>query len=198
VSSLFNLAITFFLVANPVGNSPAIMALLKNYDFAKQKRIMLRESFISFLVAIFFQFFGDLFLGALGVSLYALSFTGGIVLFATALRMIFQKPESPTETKLTTEPFFVPIAMPIISGPGLMTIIMVKARETEDFLGISLAIVIAWIGVTAVLWLSPNLQKVVGKRGMDALEQIMGMILGLISINMIVDGAHQFVKTLQG
>lgn len=194
--SLINLAITFFLVANPIGNSPTIMALIKNYDFEKQKRIVLREAFFSFLIAIFFQFFGDFFLSSLGISLYALSLTGGIILFTIALQMIFHKPEALTETKLAHEPFIVPIAMPIISGPGLMTMIMVSAREADNFLGITFAIILAWVGVTTVLWLSPNLQKIIGIRGMDALEQIMGMILGFIAVNMIINGTHLFVKTL--
>lgn len=193
---IIQLALTFFLVANPIGNSPAIMALLKNFDFDRQKKIVLREAFISFLIAIFFQFFGEIFLGALKISDYALSLTGGIILFILALRMIFHAPESADETARKTEPFIVPIATPIISGPGLMTMIMIRTREAENFWLVTLAIIIAWVGVTFVLGFAPYLQKLIGKRGMDAMEQVMGMILGLIAVNMIINGAHLFVKTL--
>lgn len=192
------LALTFFLVANPIGNSPAIMALIKGYSFERQKVIVLREAFISFLIAIFFQFFGEVFLGVLGISDYALSLTGGTVLFLLALSMIFHGPESPETTTLKAEPFIVPIAMPIITGPGLMTMIMIRTREAENFWMVTIAIIIAWIGVTLVLGFAPYLQKLIGKRGMDALEQIMGMILGLIAVNMLVNGAFLFVKTLKG
>jgi multiple antibiotic resistance protein len=60
-----------------------------------------------------------------------------------------------------------------------------------------LAITIAWVGVTGVLVAAPYIQKLVGKRGMAALEQVMGMILGLISMGMIVRGAMEFVATLK-
>jgi MarC family membrane protein len=196
MATAFSLALIFFLVANPVGNSPAIMALIKDYDFERQKKIMLREAFISFLIALFFQFFGEYFLATLKISDYALSCTGGIVLFILALRMIFHAPETTTETTKKSEPFIVPIAMPIISGPGLMTIIMVKTRIVPDFWLVTLGIIIAWIGVTLVLGFAPYLQKLLGKRGMDAMEQVMGMILALIAVNMIVNGGLLFVKTL--
>lgn len=172
------------------------MALIKDYDFERQKKIVLREAFISFLIAIFFQFFGEIFLGALKISDYALSCTGGVVLFLLALRMIFHVPEITTGSEKKTEPFIVPIATPIISGPGLMTMIMVSARAATNFWLITVAIVIAWIGVTLVLGFAPYLQKLIGKRGMDAMEQVMGMILALIAVNMIVNGVHLFVKTL--
>lgn len=172
------------------------MALIKDYDFERQKKIMLRESFISFLIAIFFQFFGEFFLTTLNISKYALSCTGGIVLFILALRMIFHAPETTKETSKKSEPFIVPIAMPIISGPGLMTIIMVKTGTEPNFWIVTLGIVIAWVGVTSVLGFAPYLQKLLGKRGMDALEQVMGMILALIAVNMIVNGGVAFAKTL--
>ena len=196
MESALNIALVFFLVANPIGNSPTILALVKHYDFNRQKKIIFREAMISLLIALFFQFFGELFLGMLHISKYALTLTGGIVLFCLALQMIFHKPESVEDAVHRQEPYIVPIATPLISGPGLMTMIMVTAREEQNDILITFAILIAWIGVTVVLVGSPYLQKLIGKRGMAAMEQIMGMILGLISINMIVNGAKDFFQTL--
>jgi multiple antibiotic resistance protein len=63
-------------------------------------------------------------------------------------------------------------------------------------LKIFLAILLAWVGVISILVAAPYLQKILGKRGLIALEQLMGMILALISMQMIVNGAFLFVKTL--
>lgn len=194
--TILGIALIYFLVANPVGNSPAILALVKHYDFNRQKKIIFREAMISLLLALFFQFFGELFLGLLKISDYALTLTGGIVLFLVALQMIFHEPEVEGAVSLKQEPFIVPIATPLISGPGLMTTIMVSSRELNNNFKITLAILITWVGVTAVLVGAPYLQKLIGKRGMAAMEQVMGMILGLISVNMIVNGTSLFVKTL--
>jgi multiple antibiotic resistance protein len=192
--SIFALSLTFFLVANPIGNSPAILSLVKEYDFERQKKIMLRETFFSLLLALFFQFCGEFFLGMLKISDYALSLTGGAVLLLVALQMIFHQPEENAKTQ-KQEPYIVPIATPLISGPGLMTMIMINAREEKNNLVISLAIFIAWAGVALVLLGAPFLQKIIGRRGLAAVEQVMGMVLGLISAQMIVEGSHLFIKT---
>jgi len=186
----------YFLVANPIGNSPTILSLVKDFDFDQQKKIIFREAMISLLIALFFQFFGELFLGILQVNDFALTLTGGIVLFLLALQMIFQKPENGEGPQAKREPFIVPIATPLISGPGLMTMIMITSKAEANDFKTTLAILVAWIGVTLVLIGAPYLQKIIGKRGMAALEKVMGMILGLISMEMIVKGTALFIKTL--
>lgn len=192
----FAIAIIFFLVANPIGNSPTILSLIKHCDFSRQKKIVFREAMIGLFIALFFQYVGEMFLGMLKVSDYALTLTGGLVLFLTALQMIFHKPESADDMSSKQEPFIVPIATPLITGPGLMTMIMVTSKEVDNNLTITFAILITWIGVTLVLVGAPYVQKLVGKRGMAALEQVMGMILALISISMLFNGIHLFIKTL--
>lgn len=196
LATTFGIALTFFLVANPIGNSPTILSLVKNLDFERQRVVVLREGVISLIIALFFFFFGEIFLDLLKIDNYALRLTGGIVLFLVALQMMFHKPESSQEADLKKEPFIVPIATPLISGPGLMTMIMISSGTYPMFV-VFFAILLAWVGVLGVLATAPYIQKLVGKRGMAALEQVMGMILALISMQMIVYGALEFVKTLK-
>lgn len=193
----FKIALTFFLVANPIGNSPAILAVVKDFPFERQRAILFREALIALALAIFFQFFGEAFLSGLNIDRYTVSLCGGVMLFIVSLSMIFPTPAD-TEHHSLQEPMIVPIATPLITGPGLLSIIMVKSKEAENFMLISSAILIAWIGVTFVLTTAPYLQKFLGRRGMIALEQFMGMILSMISMEMIVNGSALFVKTLQG
>jgi multiple antibiotic resistance protein len=186
--SLFSIALTFFLVTNPIGNSPAILALVKDFDFERQKKIMVREGVFALLLALFFQYFGELF--------YAVTLTGGTILFLTSLMMIFPKQERGDSHTLKQEPFFVPIATPLLSGAGLLTIIMLYSKqENNDFL-ITGAILLAWVGVLGVMAGAPYIQRIFGPRGMLALEQLMGMVLALISIEMIVKGSYLFSQTL--
>lgn len=194
--SIYELSLTFFLVANPIGNSPAILALLKRYDFQRQKRIMLREALFSLLLALFFQFFGEYFLGMLKISEQALSLSGGSLLLLVALQMLFHKPDQMHPGEKPQEPFFVPIATPLIAGPGLMTMIMISSRTMANNILISAAILIAWTGVSLVLVGAPFLQKLIGPHGMSAVEQVMGVVLGMIAMQMIMNGLFSFVKTL--
>lgn len=196
---IISLAVIFFFVANPIGNAPAILALVKDFDMARQRRILIREVFIALLLALFFQFFGELFFGALLlVKPYSNNLAGGILLFLTAMKMIFSSAQKTSEFVEKKEPYIVPIATPLLSGPGLLTIIMLEASQQNDNLKISLAILVAWIGVGLILWSAPFLQKILKERGMIALEQLMGMVLSMMSIEMIVKGIWLYKKTLGG
>lgn len=195
--SLFQLALTFFIVTNPIGNTPAILALLKNYNFSDQRRILIREGFFSFIIALFFQYFGELFLGLLHIQDYAMSLCGGILLFILSIEMIFPRHETENTTSVSKqEPFIVPIATPLLSGAGVLSLIMLFAKQEADNLKMSLAIVIAWIGVIGVLALAPYLQKLLGKRGLLALEQLMGMLLAIIAAGILVKGMQLFIEAL--
>lgn len=192
--SLFQIALTFFLVANPIGNSPAIIALVKDFEFEQQKRILIREGLIALVIALFFQYFGEVFLGVLQVQNFTVSMTGGTLLFLVALGMIFSKGEADASKQKKKEPFIVPIATPILSGPGLMAIIMLYSRQENNNAKITFAILSAWVFVLAVVMAAPYLQKILGKRGLVALEQLMGMLLAMMSAGMILKGISLFVE----
>lgn len=194
--SFFQLALTFFIVTNPIGNIPPILTLLKDFDLKRQQHILIREGIISFLIALFFQYFGELFLSVLDVKDYSLTLCGGMILLIISIEMIFPKANTGTTTKLTQEPFIVPIATPLLSGAGVLSLIMLFAKEEQNPLKVSSAIVLAWIGVVGVLALAPFLQKLLGKRGMLALEQLMGMMLAIIACGILIKGFYLFTNTL--
>lgn len=195
-SNLFSIATVFFLVTNPIGNSPTILALVKDFPFERQKIILLRETFIALLIALFFQFFGEMFMDVLRVKNYTVTLTGGILLFLVALNMIFSLGKTTTTETSLQEPMIVPIATPLLSGPGLLTIIMLYSNQEADNLKIFSAILLAWVGVLFVMLVAPHLQKLLGKRGMTALEQLMGLLLALMAMQMIVKGGNLFMETL--
>lgn len=194
--SLFDLAFTIFLLANPIGNSPAIVALLKEIDFSRQKKIMFRESMISFAIAVIFLFCGEYLLGAMEIENYSLSLCSGILLFFVALSMIFPHSTDQTlKTSKTVEPFIVPIATPLITGPSTMTLIMIYAKQYPMIIVFS-AICLAWVVVTPILMSAPYLQKILGKRGLSALEQLMGMLLAMIAIESATYGIAKYLEAI--
>ncbi len=195
--SLLQLATVFFIIANPIGNSPAIVALIKDYTISEQQKILLRESLFSMIIALFFLFLGDLFLNSLKIQSYALTTSGGVLLFLVGLKMIFVNRQEDENTAPKQAPFIVPIATPLISGAGLMTMILLYSKQEQNNFKIFIAILLAWVGVTAVLVTAPYLQMLLGKRGLTALEQLMGMLLIMIAIGMIVDGLALFLVALE-
>lgn len=194
--TITQLALIFFIVTNPIGNSPAILALVKNHSLKKQQLILLRECIFAMLLAIFFLFLGETFLDQLNIQNYALTISGGILLFTVALNMIFSERLEESIQKPQPDPFIVPIATPLLSGAGLLTMIMLYSKQEADDIKILLAILLAWVGITAVLVTMPYLQVFLGKRGMLAMEQLMGMLLAMVSMQMIVQGTSLFLKVL--
>lgn len=192
--NIFSIAITLFLIANPIGNFPAIIALINDFDYETQKKIMIRESFLSLIIALFFQYAGEIFLGSLGIEKYALQMAGGILLLIVSLNMIFPRQSVGTTKTEKKIPMIVPIATPLISGPALMTIIMLYSAQEANNLKITAAILIAWIGIAAALISAPMIQRVLHKKGLAALETLMGLVLALMAVEMLVLSSTKFLN----
>lgn len=187
LSDLISIATTFFLVANPIGNSPTILAVVRDYSIAEQRRLLLRESCFALLLALFFAYGGKAFLGAIFVENYTLAIAGGVLLLLISLGMIFPN-HPPMAAEKKSAPLFVPIATPLICGPGLLTTIMLDSQRYPEFGLITMALLTAWIAITTCLVLSPYLNILLKERGMLALEQLMGMLLLLIGVEMLTGG----------
>lgn len=194
--TLFSMALTFFIIANPIGNTPAIAAILKDFPFERQKKIMLRESLIALAIAIFFQFIGDRFLRLLDIKDYTVSIAGGVLLIIVGLQMIFPKGEKKMEA-LKKEPYVVPIATPLITGGGLMSSIMLFSSLADNWVLVTSAILLAWVGVIPVMLSAPYIQRLMGNRGLAVLSQLMGMLLILMSAQLVVNGFALFMKVIK-
>ncbi len=192
--STWQIALALFLVANPIGNAPVFVSLVKNFTFERQKVILFRESIFSFMLALFYLFVGKAFFDIIQIKPYAISLAGGTVLLLIALSMIFPKTPTNGSDRIPQEPFIVPIAIPLISGGGVLSTIMYFSAKEQNMPKMFFACLIAYVGVTAVVVSSAYLQKLLGKRGLIALEQLMGMILALISTEIFVKGFTMFLK----
>lgn len=196
-SSILSISVALFLIANPIGNVPAIINLIKDFDFDTQKKIMLRETLLALAIALFFQYFGTIFLNSLEIKKFTLSTCGGILNLIVALNMIFPKPTTITSQTIKQIPILVPIATPLITGPGVMTNIMLFSAEASNHFVITSSILMAWIGVSIILISAPYLHRALGQRALIAIEQLMGLLLAMMSVEMLVKGASLFLNSMK-
>ena len=191
--SVFQIAFALFLIANPIGGVPLFVSMVKDFNFKRQKLILFRESVISMGIAYFFLFLGEPFLSVTHIALYAVQLGGGLIVLLVAIEMIFpsHSGSSGSSAGLSKEPFIVPIATPLITGGGCFSNIMVFAKQ-EPVAKVALAILMAWSVIILIVTSAVYVQKIVGKRGLIALEQLMGMILLMMGIAMITHGLHSF------
>lgn len=191
--TLYTATITLILVMDPLGNIPVFLSTLNSVKPSRRQLIILRETFIAFIVLTTFLFFGKYILQGMQISEPALGIAGGIILFLIALRMIFPHENDHHSTKQASEPFIVPLAIPLIAGPSTMTVVMLMATQQPRHIWLwMLALAIAWLISTMILVFAEKLRKIFGERGLIAIERLMGMILTTMAVQMFLTGIAQF------
>ncbi len=192
--SVFQLAFLFWVVLDSLGTLPMFVSLLKHCEPSKQYRIITRELLIALAIMIVFLYFGQGFLKLLDISLPTLQMAGGTILFLLAIKMIFAMPSfEKKDQKMAKDPFIVPLAIPLVAGPGILATITFYGG-IEQPTTVLLAIIIAWAFTLVVLLLSPFLNKQLGENGVIAVERLFGFIVVLISVQMAYTG---LISTLQ-
>lgn len=193
--STMSAAITLFLIMDPLGNIPIFLNALERVDPKRQKTVLIRELLIAYVILCFFLFFGGYLLSLMGLRTESISVGGGIVLFLIAIKMIFpstaniRPANNPDE-----EPFIVPLAIPSVAGPSTMASLVIMAKtQPGHMMGWFGALTGAWFASSLILLASPIIFKVLKKRGLIAVERLMGMILVSLSVQLFLDGIAQYL-----
>lgn len=194
--STLSMALSLFLLIDPIGNIPFFISALKGVPSHKHLKIIVRELIIALGIMIIFNYLGDYLLSSLNINPYSVLISGGIILFLLSLKMIFpDENNSFIKYSPEKEPFIVPLAVPLIAGPAVLAAIMLYSRQNE--INSVLAILFAWIFSTLILVFSPFLHRILGKRGIIACERLMGLILIMVSIQMFLGGMELYVMALR-
>jgi multiple antibiotic resistance protein len=192
--TLYTATMTLILIMDPLGNIPLFLAALTHVPAKRRQWIILRESCIAFIILTFFLFFGQYILEGMHISQPALQIAGGIILFLIAIRMIFPSNQAEDKSRQLAEPFIVPLAVPLIAGPSTMTIVMLLANQgPNDMSRWFAALLIAWLISTVILVFADVLRKLLGERGLIALERLMGMILTTMAVQMFLNGFEHYL-----
>ena len=185
---------TLFIIMDPLGNIPTFQSILKNFNTHQRVRIISRELLFALIILLVFLIAGNKILSFLGLGQPSLNIAGGILLFIIALRMVFPFGDSFTE-KPSDDPFIVPLAVPLIAGPSTIAVLLLLSSSQPDRLSEwIISLLIAWFLATIILVLSPYIMNFLGRRGLKAVERLMGMLLILISIQMFLNGLSQYLK----
>lgn len=190
LEQILSSAVVLFLVMDPLGNIPIFLSVLADVKPKRRWKIILRESFIALGILTFFLFFGQGFLNLLHLESESVRIAGGIILFIIGIRMVFPSRHGGVMgTNFEGEPLIVPLAIPLIAGPSTMaTLLLLVNSDPTKMLEWSIVLLIAW-SITAIILLSaPLFFKILRRRGLAAVERLMGMILIMISVQMLVTG----------
>ncbi|MBT3016733.1 MAG: NAAT family transporter [Candidatus Thiodiazotropha sp. (ex Clathrolucina costata)] len=192
-----SVAVTLFLIMDPLGNVPVFNAVLSKLDRSRRTKVVARELIIALFVLLGTLFVGDILLAFLGLTQPSLHIAGGVLLFIISLRMIFPSRPDHGDEAMDEEPFIVPLAVPLIAGPSTIAVLLLlSSSQPGRILEWVVALFLAWLGTTILLLGSSKLLDVIGTSGSLALERLMGMILVILATQMLLDGIRDFVATL--
>ena len=188
------LAFALFVLIDPVGNIPLFLKTLHPFAPKRQRIILIREMLIALGIMIAFQFGGEAMLQALHIQKDALYIAGAVILFLIALEMVFKSSGDAEAQKVVDEPLIVPLAIPLIAGPAVLAAVTIFATQEANDLKVSCAVVLAWFASAIILYFASFLQNILGKKGLLALEKLMGLILTLMSVEMFLEGIRIFLN----
>ncbi len=179
INEILTITMTLFAVIDIFGSIPIVLDLREKFG----KIESLKATLISFFIMVLFLLTGERALSFLGIDVASFSIAGGLILFFMGLELVlgltFFKSEPDTEGSS-----IVPLAFPLIAGPGSLTTI-ISFNSLYPFWTILIGIVLNLIVVYITLKFSGKLSKVLGKSGMMVLRKVFGIICLAIAIKMI-------------
>ncbi|MEQ5868520.1 MarC family protein [Sagittula sp. NFXS13] len=186
---------TLFVVIDPIGLTPIFIALTQGTPTAARRAIAIRATVIAFALLTLFTFFGEAVLGFIGITMPAFRIAGGILLFITALDMLFERRtkrrEDQAEGDHPPDPSVFPLAIPLISGPGAIATMILLAGETDGALGMAaiLAVMSTVLLLALGMFLSAGIiERALGPIGITVTTRLLGMLLAALSVQFVLDG----------
>ena len=192
--------VTMFVVIDPIALAPLFVALTHGMNAAARRRIAARACVIGALVLLAFAFFGEALMGFVGISMPAFRVAGGILLFLTALDMLFERRTKRRHDSSEPEadhrdPSVFPLAIPLIAGPGAIASIILLMGERPTLEG-GVMVLGTTAVVMAILMLSLEtsglIERALGTTGISVVTRLFGMLLAALSVQFVLDGLTAF------
>ena len=198
--------VTLLVVVDPPGVVPIFVALTKDEQPKQRRKILIRAVLIAFGVALFFLIAGRAVLSYLGVTVHAFAISGGILLFATAMPMLFgqrgglQAPERSERSSMGQDISVFPLAIPMLSGPGLIaTILLLTSQVDSDprrLVAVAVATAMVFLVAFISLYLGARLMALLGEGGVHIATRVMGIVLAALAVQYVLNGISGYYTSL--
>jgi multiple antibiotic resistance protein len=193
--------VVFFLVVEPISLVPVFASLTEGANAAYRRRMAVKSVIVATFIIVGFALSGAAFLDAMGISIDSFRIFGGLLLFLVALEMVFAR-ESGTrtstdeqaESRRRADISVFPLAFPFMSGPGALTTILLwfgpvsVTQQPVMFAGLLAAALLVLLISLGMMLAAGPLMRVLGATGTNVANRLLGVILGALAVQFIVDG----------
>ncbi|WP_300030799.1 MarC family protein [uncultured Roseobacter sp.] len=191
--------VTMFVVIDPIGLAPLFVALTQGKSDSARRRIALRATLTGVLILLAFAAFGEALLNFVGISMPAFRVAGGVLLFLTALDMLFERRtkrrEDQSEDEDSDDPSVFPLAIPLIAGPGAIASVILLLGQRPGVEGTAMVLGATGLVLLIVLGfflISGPIERALGKTGITVVTRLLGMLLAALSVQFVLDGLAAF------
>jgi len=201
LKSFITILIPLVIIMDPLGNLPFFLLFTEHNTASERRRMAAIASLTACIILFFFGITGDYALRFFGISLPAFQLAGGFIFFIYALQMLRLIPDGLKTTSeeeqegITKENVaLVPLATPLLAGPGAITAVLVWQQTPNNPVGIALllgAIIIACLIVYLVFHFGASIVRVMGVGGIRVVTRLMGLLLAVIAVQFMVSGFQQ-------
>lgn len=189
--------VTLFVVMDPIALAPLFLALTRDMPPARRQQIARRALIVAAALLTLFGLAGDSILRGIGISLPAFRIAGGMLLFLTAMDMLFERRTQRREDKAdhpqdhADDPSVFPLGTPLIAGPGALATMILLNGQGEGwghFLLVE-AVMLSVIVISALLFaVAAPIGRALGRTGVMVVTRLLGMLLAALAIQFIIDG----------
>jgi len=196
---------TLFSMTNPIGNLGIFAGLTSDRPPAEARRVALTCAVAVAVTLLVVTWTGSAILAFFGISVAALRTAGGMIVLLIGLNMLFNKaqhkhsPHELADAKTRSSIGVVPLAIPIVAGPGTMTAVLVAVQQHPSALDrfeISIVSVAMAVLIGLLFAAAGPLSRSIGESGMGVVTRVMGMLLAAIAIGMLAEGLKALLPGL--
>jgi len=200
LNTALNAFVTLFVIIDPVALVPIFMALAQRMTTHERNSTAKKACWISAILLLVFAFAGEIFLTLIGISQPAFQIAGGFLLMIASVEMVVAHhsgmtsttPPEEKEASSSRDITVFPLAIPLISGPGALTSVILFMKETQGSLFHQLILVVVILVVVAITYIflkfAPYLLKLLGVTGSNVLTRVFGIILTALATQFIITG----------
>ena len=199
-TTFLNNFLLIFVAIDPFALIPIFAGITNGLKKNEIKRIYLRATLISFIILLFFSLLGQALLNGMGININSFKIIGGLFLIFIAFEMVFEKRDERRQnladsaidkiSAISLATF--PLAIPLIAGPGAITITMLIAEKSEpelisrviSFLPVMLSVILAGV----CMWLSSKFVEIISLSLLSVIQRVFGLLLGALAIEYVISG----------
>ena len=198
LSLTFGYFIAIFAIMNPITAMPVFLVLTENNTEEHRRKMANKAAIFTFFILVSFLYAGTYIINFFAISLEGIRIAGGLMIISWAFSLLNPKEggrklsaEDEDDARDKADISFSPMAMPLLSGPGSIAVVLSFASQelsVTNYILLTAAISLCSLGAFVVLRVAPQIVRVLGKTGMAGFTRMMGFIALAIGVQFIING----------